>query len=320
LVLYTEDTKEYREMKFWVGDGKKNPVQAAAPIPRTSGFCLGEDGSLIYFHSSMRQNEPMKTRFFQLGLNGQTDELLNETYNHSGERGFVVQGTTSDGIVFGTVLEEIPGGRGLAAPGDCFVIVKGEIVFLSEKMGPGWKLGMVKVKASGALIGAVYKDGKPVLMVPNLYDLLARSPSAAPSSPVRPTPGGLPVGEYGGAVYRGGRRDQSSRDTAVRAAPGVQFSLSADGSYRFLQGSSDLTRIEGPPLLIAEGKATLVGKELVLKPTRPGTSQLSVLGWRFDRELRLKIEADGSLSFVGRPNGDTDPPPQGTELRLVKQS
>lgn len=321
LILYLEETSEDRPRKFWIGDGRKNPVLAEAMAPRTmSSFCLGMDGSLVYSYSSMRHNEPMKTAIFKVGLTGQAVEILNETYDHKPDISVSVRGTTSEGLVFGTISEPIPGTRGMVIPADCFVVIKGEMVLLSERMGPGWKLGMVKVKASGALIGAVYRDGKPVLMVPNLYDLLARSPSTAPSPPVRPSPSGLPVGEYEGAVYRGGRRDQSSRDMAARSAPGVQFSLSADGGYRFMQGSSDLSRIEGPPILIAEGKATLQGKEMVLKPTRPGTSQLSVLGWRFDRELRLQIEADGSLSFVGRPNGATDPPPPGTELRLVKRS
>lgn len=315
LILYLEETAEDRPRKFWIGDGRRNPVLAQAMVPRTmSSFALGMDGSLVYSYSSMRHNEPMKTAIFKVGLTGQALEVLNDTYDHKPDISVSVKGTTSEGLVFGTLYEPLPGTRGLSIPADCFVVINGEIVFLSEKMGPGWKLGMVKVKASGALIGAVYKDGKPVLMVPNLYDLLSRT--APPPVTQAAPPGTLPAGEYGGVVYRGGRRNQQSSD----AASAVQFRLDADGTYRFSQGSGGLTRIEGEPILITEGKATLQGKELVLKPSRKGTSQLSILGWRFDQELRLRVESDGSLSFLGRPNGVTDPPPPGTELRLVKKS
>lgn len=141
-----------------------------------------------------------------------------------------------------------------------------------------------------------------------------------PSSAAAAAPTSAVSGVFIGNLYIDGK-PSTGTDFKSDAPRAVRLTLDKSGSYRFEQISNRMTVIEvdGGAILIARGKSTWKGNECHLAPDEPNERGLSVAGWSFNKPLTLKHEADGSLSLVGKPNGATDPLPQGQELRFRNQ-
>lgn len=133
-----------------------------------------------------------------------------------------------------------------------------------------------------------------------------------------PEPGGWVDATPG--TFRGAQFVQEKRSDngfAGNAAMAVRLSILEGGKYTIEQVSSPVASLE-KPIKLASGKAVMSGDKFKLEPVEKLESPFSVLGWRFDKALKLKKNKDNSLSLEGKPNGTTDAPGKGVELRFVK--
>jgi hypothetical protein len=165
-ILYLSAPDRNRRVTFWIGKIDESPVKGEALLDY--GYVeLGEDGKVYTVSAQIIDKRP-SSLIYRAGLTGKLESLLSEPL----PKYVSLVSALPDGTVYGSFSEPMEGQERMMEKRGAFVLRSGDAVVLDPILGPGYSISLRRINNRGAICARITQLGAPVMVVPNLYDLL----------------------------------------------------------------------------------------------------------------------------------------------------